>query len=155
MATLQAARARRLGLSEGSALSWGLNRAIFYAAAKRGFRGTPGSLRTGEPPPRTESESTYLLGDELAYRDPNSSELRFTIGGETQTEEAFRKQVGVRFGNEHDFRRAWEEALTLMGEFDDETLKSGRRFYADVYKPRRDELVAKWTDQFIAHPVST
>jgi hypothetical protein len=39
MAILQAARAEALGLPEDSAYSWGLNRAIFYAAAKRGFRG--------------------------------------------------------------------------------------------------------------------
>jgi hypothetical protein len=33
MATLQAARAKTLGLPMGSAKSWGLNRAIYYAAA--------------------------------------------------------------------------------------------------------------------------
>ena len=38
MATLQAARAFTLGLPLESAKSFGLNRAIFYAAAKRGFR---------------------------------------------------------------------------------------------------------------------
>ncbi|MBC7189152.1 hypothetical protein H5U35_02900, partial [Candidatus Aerophobetes bacterium] len=38
MATLQAARAFLLGLPLESAKSWGLNRAIFYAAAKRGFK---------------------------------------------------------------------------------------------------------------------
>ncbi len=38
MAILQAARARELGFSETRAKSWGLNRAIFYAAAKRGFK---------------------------------------------------------------------------------------------------------------------
>ena len=38
MAVLQAARALCLGLSEDSSKSWGLNRAIFYAAAKRGFK---------------------------------------------------------------------------------------------------------------------
>ena len=42
MATLQAARAYILGLPLESALSWGLNRSIFYAAAKRGFKGGPG-----------------------------------------------------------------------------------------------------------------
>jgi len=37
MATLQAARAFLLGLPLESAKSWGLNRAIFYAEAKRVF----------------------------------------------------------------------------------------------------------------------
>jgi hypothetical protein len=39
MAILQACRAEVLGLDHDSALSWGPNRAIFYAAAKRGLRG--------------------------------------------------------------------------------------------------------------------
>lgn len=38
MAVLQAARAHLLGLPIESAKSFGLNRAIFYAAAKRGFK---------------------------------------------------------------------------------------------------------------------
>lgn len=38
MATLQAARAYALGLSLEEAKSFGLNRAIFYAAAKKGFK---------------------------------------------------------------------------------------------------------------------
>ena len=62
MAMLQAARAESLGLPHDSALSWGLNRAIFFAAAKQGFReasskigeeaGKPshGSLRRSLPP---------------------------------------------------------------------------------------------------------
>jgi len=42
MALLQAARAHVLGLPLESAYSWGLNKAIFYAAAKRGFKGDGG-----------------------------------------------------------------------------------------------------------------
>ena len=38
MAPLQAARAQALGKPREDAESFGLNRAIFYAAAKRGFR---------------------------------------------------------------------------------------------------------------------
>jgi len=149
MATLQAARATRLGLPEGSALSWGLNRAIFYAAAKRGFRGAGAPAPPGEPSAAATGAETYSLGDDFAYRDPNSAELRFTIGGETQTEEAFHRQVAARFGEERAFREAWEEALELVGKFDEGTLRSGRRFYAEVYKPRRDELVAQWTERFL------
>ena len=39
MATLQAGRAKAVGLTTDEAKSFGLNRAIFYAAAKRGFKG--------------------------------------------------------------------------------------------------------------------
>lgn len=41
MALLQAARATVLGYSQDEAESFGLNRAIFYAAAKRAFMGNP------------------------------------------------------------------------------------------------------------------
>jgi len=155
MAMLQAARASRLGLPEESAHSWGLNRSIFYAAAKRGFRGGGGGTSSGEAarkdgvprPPR--SEETYLLGDELAYRDPKSPKLLFTIGGEDQTEVDFQRQIAARFGNAENFHRAWAESLRIVDQFDAETLRSGRQFYATVYKPRRDELVEEWTERYV------
>lgn len=151
MATLQAARARRLGLSEDSALSWGLNRAIFYAAAKRGFRSAPPSAPAGgEGEPARKTEGTlYSLGNDEAYRDPNAPGLLFTIGGETQTPEAFRRQVAVRFGDPKQFDRAWKEATDIVAGFDEATLRSGREFYATVYKPRRDALVTKWSEEFL------
>ena len=48
MALLQAARAKVLGHPLDEAQSFGLNRAIFYAAAKRGFKGGPSAKRPGE-----------------------------------------------------------------------------------------------------------
>jgi len=154
MAMLQAARASRLGLAERSAHSWGLNRAIFFAAAKRGFRGGgaagggPESRKTGEPnPPR--SEEAYRLGEDLAYRDPKSPELYFTIGGETQTEEDFQRQIAARFGSPENFHSAWAEAERIVGTFDESVLKSGPQFYSAVYKPRRDELAEEWTKRFL------
>ena len=65
-----------------------------------------------------------------------------TIGGETQTLEDFKRQIEDRFGSA--FEKAWEEAMRLMKEFDEETLLSQRLFYERVYKPRRDELAKKW-----------
>ncbi len=149
MAMLQAARAERLGLPERSAQSWGLNRAIFYAAAKRGFRGGAtgvpgeGSGAAGRP-----EGNTYSLGDDFAYRDLSAPDLRFTIGGETQTPEKFHQQVAARFGSEQNFRRAWTEARELVDGFDEPTLRSRARFYSVVYKPRRDPLVEQWTRQY-------
>ena len=148
MATLQAARAARLGLQEPSAFSWGLNRAIFYAAAKRGFKGPGGEPKTGEPAPSPDSRATYVLGNDFAYRDPSRPGLYFTIGGETQTEEDFERQVAARFGSERNFRAAWQEAVHLIEGFDEETLKSGPRFYSEVYRPRRDELMQRWAERF-------
>ena len=148
MAVLQAARARRLGLSQESAFSWGLNRAIFYAAAKKGFRGGAPTGQPGEGAPPKEAENTFFLGRDMAYRDPASPRLVFTIGGENQTEDQFRRKIASRFGSEEHFLSAWNEALGIIGEFDEEILGSGPGFYSDVYKPRRDALVAEWAARF-------
>ena len=150
MAMLQAARANALGLERDSAYSWGLNRAIFYAAAKQGFRGGTGTAgASGEPTkPSSEDRSLYRLGEDEAYRDPKSKKLYFTIGDETQTEEDFDRQVAARFGSEPNFRAAWEEALRIVREYDAPTLGSRSQFYEAVYKPRRDPLAIKWADQF-------
>ncbi|HEV2449852.1 MAG TPA: hypothetical protein VGU43_05545 [Thermoplasmata archaeon] len=149
MATLQAARVRRLGFSEPSAYSWGLNRAIFYAAAKRGFGGrSPGGAGVGTGS-GTAPANLYSIGNDEAYRDPASPELLFTIGGETQTAEAFLKQVAARFGSPENFRRAWTQAEETVAGFDETVLRSGGRFYSEVYKPRRDDLVTKWSEEFL------
>ncbi|MCI4347282.1 MAG: hypothetical protein L3J97_01520 [Thermoplasmata archaeon] len=153
MAVLQAARARALGLSKESAFSWGLNRAIFYAAAKRGFqRSAP---KTGEPTPtRMEraSRETFRLGDEEAIRSPNAGEVAFTIGDKTQTVQEFERSVSTRFGTNENFGAAWDEALRIIGEFDRATLESQRRFYDEVYRPRRDELSDGWTLKYSPAP---
>lgn len=149
MATLQAARVRRLGFSEPSAYSWGLNRAIFYAAAKRGFGGSSSGGAGAGGGPAAAPSNLYSIGNDEAYRDPSATELLFTIGGETQTPEAFHKQVAARFGSPENFRRAWAEATETVEKFDEEVLRSGGRFYAEVYKPRRDDLVTKWSAEFL------
>jgi hypothetical protein len=48
MATLKAARAYLLGKSLFTAKSFGLNRAIFYAVAKKGFKTTKGAKPPSE-----------------------------------------------------------------------------------------------------------
>jgi hypothetical protein len=152
MAVLQAVRAQSLGLPHDSALSWGLNRAIFYAAAKQGFRQAP--KKTGEPgkPAEPSSPEVYHLGEDEAFRDPHAKELTFTIGGESQTPERFEKQVAIRFGTKENFQAAWDEAERIVGEFDRATLGSPQRFYQEVYKPRRDELSDSWTQRYSPAP---
>src|SRR5580658_7769819 len=66
MAILQAERARRLGLPTESADSFGLNRAIFYAAAKAGFRSAGAERPTGEPKARGREPTAYPVGDDVA-----------------------------------------------------------------------------------------
>jgi hypothetical protein len=144
MAMLQAARAHILGLPIESAYSWGLNRAIFIAAAKRGFkRGSSGGggAAGGKS---SKSASVYHLGDDMAFKKEMGGVLLFTIGGEVQTKEAFERQVKSRFGSA--FPAAWKDALAYVKTFDKETLLSTDEFFNQVYRPRRDELAEKWTE---------
>ena len=141
MTLLQAARAYVLGLPLDSAYSWGLNRAIFIAAAKRGFKGGSGSSGTGDP--SLGRKDTYSLGDDVAFKVEIYGTLLFTIGGKVQTPEEFDKRVKARFGDE--FPAAWKEALAYVRGFDKKTLLSGDDFFRIVYKPVRDSLADKWS----------
>lgn len=144
MALLQAARAYTLGLPLESAYSWGLNRAIFIAAAKRGFKGkAAGGGREGRGAKTSKGEAVYKLGDDMAYEAKKKGVLLFTIGGEVQTKEDFDRQVKARFGGTFD--EAWRQALGYVGSFDKSTLLSADEFFGQVYRPVRDELAAKWT----------
>ena len=153
MATLQAARAHTLGLDLDEAKSWGLNRAVFYAVAKRGFRnaGPP----AGKPPlgrmtaeakerePAEHADEEYSLGNEKAFLAGDRRHgLRFKFGDEEQTPRDFDWQIQRRFG---DWDAAWAEAMELVRQADPADLKSQRGFYEHVYKPRRDKLAARWS----------
>jgi hypothetical protein len=145
MAILQAARARELGLPETRAKSWGLNRAIFYAAAKRGFKhpaSTP-SRGPAEGKRAAKADKTYFLGNEMAYLTKKSNRIYFTIGGKPQTEADFKRQIEGRFGKH--FKEAWKESLAIIRLYPKEILLSQNRFFGEVYRPRRDELASKWT----------
>ena len=143
MSMLQAARAYVLGLPLESAYSWGLNRAIFIAAAKRGFKGGSGSGSvTGTR--SSKERNTHSLGDDVAYKMKKGGVLLFTIGGKVQTEEEFEKRVKVRFGKT--FPAAWTEALVYVKGFDKDVLLSTDDFFRTVYRPVRDSLSEKWTD---------
>ena len=150
MALLQTARAYILGLPLDSAYSWGLNRAIFIAAAKRGFKGGSAAEGKGQAGGqaakgrRTSKAPVYYLGDDMAYKDPKGGDLQFTFGGKVQTKEEFDERVKSRFGKA--FPAAWKEALAYVKGFDKETLLSAEGFFRDVYRPRRDELAEKWTE---------
>jgi len=144
MATLQAARAHTLGLPLSGAKSWGLNRAIYYAAAKRGFatKTTPGPRR----PKETEATpQEFFLGDDKAYRVNVGRKTLFTIGGQVQTPEAFKKQIEQRFSGT--FRQAWDEALRIVRAHSKTVLESQEAFYSQVYRPRRDDLAKKWNEE--------
>jgi len=145
MSLLQAARAYALGLPLESAYSWGLNRAIFIAAAKRGFRGGSSSREGGAAAGKTSMrEDTFRLGDDMAYKTEKSGVLLFTIGGRVQTKEEFDKRVKARFGKT--FPAAWKEALSYVKGFDRSVLLSSEEFFRDAYRPVRDSFAEKWSE---------
>ncbi|HDH63143.1 MAG TPA: hypothetical protein ENF66_00445 [Firmicutes bacterium] len=153
MATLQAARAYVLGLSLEEAKSFGLNRAIFYAAAKRGFKEKvkepkgflikEKGLRKEEIERIQKTFSIFKLGDEMAYSVEIDGKRYFVIGGEIQRPEDFKKQIERRFKGKFD--KAFKEALEIVKNYDKGVLLSQRNFYEVVYKPRRDTLKDKWS----------
>jgi len=144
MTLLQAARAYTLGLPLESAYSWGLNRAIFIASAKRGFKGGSSSAEGGAGGMKTSrKEGTYLLGNDMAYKTEKNGVLLFTIGGRVQTKEEFDKRVKARFGKT--FPSAWKEALGYVKGFDKDVLLSSDEFFREVYRPVRDEWADKWS----------
>jgi len=154
MAVLQAARAFVLGLPLESAKSWGLNRAIFYAAAKRGFKkAKPSRFESLTLPKRFMEEekleqlqksfNIHHLGDEYAYSVDLEDKKLFVIGSELQTIERFEKQIAKRFRDS--FEKAWNEAVNICKNTDRGILLSQRYFFESLYKPKRDELATKWT----------
>jgi hypothetical protein len=149
MATLQAARASVLGLPLPSAKSWGLNRAIFIAAAKRGFKGSgaPGTVKTPKGAPAV---GEFLLGDDKAYAVGAKRAPLFTIGGEVQRPQDFERQVEQRFAGT--FRQAWAEALDIVRGYPKAVLESQAEFYRQVYRPRRDDLAKAWTKRTAGQP---
>lgn len=155
MATLQAARAYVLGKDLTEAKSFGLNRAIFYAAAKKGFKGekeiSPKEIilkrkKVSEDKLQKIRESFKIetIGDEMAYAVEIDGKVYYTIGGEIQTEEDFEKEIERRFKGK--FEKAWKEAIEIVSSYDKGVLLSQRYFFEAVYKPRRDELASKWSE---------
>jgi len=80
----------------------------------------------------------------MAYKAKKEGKTYFTIGGEVQTEPDFRRQIEARFGQA--FAKTWKEALAIIRRFPKEVLLSQSGFYEQIYKPRRDDLAAKWTE---------
>ncbi|MEM0080207.1 MAG: hypothetical protein QW118_08320 [Nitrososphaerota archaeon] len=136
MALLQAARYYLLFGDLDLAKSFGLNRAIFYAWAKK--RGI--THRTVKPLPRTSSmkssrEVEVSVGDEVAFRREDGW---FTIGGEEQRPVDFDRQIISRFGGRKEFEKYWNAALKYLENFPRSILESQKDFYEKVYLPVRD-----------------
>lgn len=149
MAVLQAARARALGLDPDEAKSWGLNRALFYAAAKHAWQrakaaGVKRPIISEFETSRKHHDPVYVLGGEKAFRARDYSEgLRFKFGDEVQTPEDFDQQIKRRFGTDWD--EAWAEAVSIIRSTQRRDLDIQSRFFNNIYKPRRDLLAEQWS----------
>ncbi len=135
MGLLQAVRYYVLKGDLDLAKSFGLNRAIFYAwAKKRGVttRRAGGAFRAGQPAEGEEVEEK--IGDEVAYR---SQRGYFTIGGQVQRPIDFDRMIAARFGSS--FKKFWDAAVEYVRSFPEDVLKSQRDFYRKIYLPVRDQ----------------
>jgi len=137
MALMQAARYYLLRGDLERAKSFGLNRAIFYAwAKKRGLTSrralsVPSSIR-GEKMDKEE-----VIGDEVVYK---SSRGWYMIGGQEQTPRDFDEQVVKRFGGRERFEKYWEAALRYIQRFPLDVVESQKEFYEKIYLPVRDDI---------------
>lgn len=138
MALLQAARYFVLTGDREKAFSFGLNRAIFYAWAKR--RGVPVAasrerISRGVEVAREGGRIVAYVGDEQAYVSSNGW---FTMGGEEQRPEDFEREVVRKIEAVMPFEEAWRLAVEYVSSFDRRVLLSQKDFYEKVYLPVRD-----------------
>jgi hypothetical protein len=143
MALLQAARYFILMGEEEKAKSFGLNRAIFYAWAKR--RGVT------RPPPRTtvpsgqevarerrEGKTLVYIGNEGAY---TSDEGWYIIGEESQLPQDYDRQIASKIDSILPYERAWSSALEYLRDFPRDDLLDQSKFFNEVYRPVRDGFI--------------
>ncbi|MEM2087627.1 MAG: hypothetical protein QXF52_02995 [Thermoproteota archaeon] len=143
MALLQAARCFLLTRDIEKSKSFGLNRAIFYAWAKR--RGVevkkPPSRRKVAKPrekPVEEEKNIFYLGNEAAYL---SEEGWLTIGNAKQTPQDYDNQIARRISGVIPYEEAWRSTLEYLKKFPQEILLDQQKFFNQVYKPVRDSFI--------------
>jgi hypothetical protein len=143
MALLQAARYFTLTGEEDKAKSFGLNRAIFYAWAKR--------KGVAKPPPRravpsgqevarerTEGKTLVYIGNEGAY---TSEDGWYIIGEENQLPRDYDRQIVSKIDPILPYERAWNSALEYVRDFPRGDLLDQGKFFSEVYRPVRDTFL--------------
>ncbi len=147
MALLQAARYYLLKGDLDKAKSFGLNRAIFYAWAKKRTqttKRTTSSVGKYQHTRRTTLEQqtvkTESIGDEQALV---SDKGWFTIGEDEQTPEDYDREVIQKINTIIPYDEAWRKALEYLRKFDRTTLENQREFFEKIYKPVRDSFFEK------------
>ncbi|MDK2384543.1 MAG: hypothetical protein QI199_07035 [Candidatus Korarchaeota archaeon] len=148
MGLLQAARYYLLKGDLERAKSFGLNRAIFYAWAKRSGgrparRYAAGATAPSMPPAARNIEK---LGNEAAYISEGGL---FVIGNEVQRPEDYDRQIAQRIDAVIPYEEAWRAAIKYLKTFPKEVLLDQRQFYEKVYLPVRDhfeEIVRRYSN---------
>ena len=142
MALLQAARYFLLTGDFEKAQSFGLNRAIFYAWAKRRGRRIARKVSEAKEAPSLQMRKPEMrlvhLGDEGVYQDESGW---FRIGEERQLPEDYRRQVIEKFERIIPYDKVWAYALDYLKQFPRDILLSQKEFYDEVYKPVRDKFL--------------
>ncbi len=146
MGLLQAARYYLLYGDLERAKSFGLNRAIFYAWAKkrgqvaaRKAYGVSPSVRAKASSKGKEGVKLVEVAGEEAFQAPSGF---FTMGGEEQRPEDYDRQIAEKIGSVVPYEKAWEAALKYLRKFPKHVLLDPRKFYEKVYKPVRDDFNA-------------
>jgi len=141
MALLQAARYYLLEGDVEKAKSWGLNRAIFYAWAKRyGPRGAAYRRGGGRGGGGGCPEGFKRVLGECVELSPRGW---FMIGGSEQTPRDFDRNVKQRIERIIPWEKAWKAALKYVGSFPEWVLKNPNYFFRYVYEPVRDTFFAE------------
>ena len=143
MAILQAARYYLLTGDIERAKSFGLNRAIFYAWAKRYGKYRPPPERRIEPGKevvkvKEDDRDIVYVGNEGAYI---SERGWFIIGDKEQLPQDYDRQVVAKIGSIVPYEEVWKEVLEYLKSFPKSYLLDQQKFYEKVYKPIRDEFL--------------
>jgi len=142
MGLLQAARYYLIKGDIERAKSFGLNRAIFYAWAKRYARDrlTRGGRRFKAEAGKTQTVElrTEQVGNETAYLSPRGW---FIIGETEQSARDYDQQIAKRIeAAAVPYEDAWETAISYLKSFSRDALIDQQKFYREVYRPVRDSF---------------
>ncbi len=145
MALLQAARYYLLTKDLEKAKSFGLNRAIFYAWAKRKGIGRVPSRKKKEIVEKGEVTKEVREGKTLVYLGNEgafvSKEGWFTIGNTLQTPNDYSREIEHKISLVIPYSTAWEAAINYLKKFPKEVLLSQSKFFSKAYKPIRDSFL--------------
>ncbi|MEM1509270.1 MAG: hypothetical protein QXY49_03095 [Thermofilaceae archaeon] len=146
MALLQAARYYTLTGDLEKAKSFGLNRAIFYAWAKRygpstrpRAGGDAARPRGGPGKGREDMQRAEILGEEVYI----SRDGWFVMGGVSQKPDDYDRQVVCTIESTIPYEEAWRRTLEYVRSFPRSLLENPQEFYNRVYEPVRDEFAEK------------